>query len=251
MQDHAAALARARAASRRCRPRRRGCGSPPAAPSRAASSSWARERPPLVLARGVVAVVVEAGLADRPDPRVGRRRSISLEVGGAEALRLVRVAADDRHHLGRARAPRPGPPRSTRRSCPRSRSGVTPGRGAPARPAPPSAGSQESRWQWVSTTAAARSAGVASGLDPAGRAGRALRSGAPPGSAPKRASSSDASSLPQRSEQALRRVGMNGEQEHGDHAQSLGQRSRAPGRGARPARRPSRAATAARPARSG
>ena len=53
----------------------------------------------LVVSRGVVAVVVEAGLADRAGVGVGRGALDLLEVGLAKAGRLVRVASDDREHL--------------------------------------------------------------------------------------------------------------------------------------------------------
>ena len=58
------------------------------------------ERAPLVVARRVVAVVVEPGLADRArraDARAARSISSSRRV--VEAGRLVRMAADDREHL--------------------------------------------------------------------------------------------------------------------------------------------------------
>jgi hypothetical protein len=50
------------------------------------------ERAPLVVAGGVVAVVVEAGLADGANLGVGRGALDVGEVAGAEARGLVRVA---------------------------------------------------------------------------------------------------------------------------------------------------------------
>ena len=57
------------------------------------------ERAPLIVVRRVVAVVVEPGLADRDDLRVGRRLSDRLEVRGLEPGGRVRVPAHDREHL--------------------------------------------------------------------------------------------------------------------------------------------------------
>ncbi len=57
------------------------------------------ERAPLVLSRRPVAEVVQARLADRPRLRVLRRALDLLQARGVEALGVVRVAADDRHHV--------------------------------------------------------------------------------------------------------------------------------------------------------
>ena len=55
------------------------------------------EGAPLVVARGVIAVVIEAGLADHV--RVGRRGLDLLERAGAEPLGLVRVTPHYRDDL--------------------------------------------------------------------------------------------------------------------------------------------------------
>ena len=60
----------------------------------------------------------------------------------------------------------------------------------------PSGGSQESRWQWVSTTGGGAQTVVASEASTRGNSCPSSDVAAPPGSAPKRAFSSDGSSLP-------------------------------------------------------
>ena len=57
------------------------------------------ERAPLVGARRVVAEVVEAGLADRADRRVGGHPLDALDVSLAEAGGLVRMPSHDREDL--------------------------------------------------------------------------------------------------------------------------------------------------------
>jgi hypothetical protein len=54
---------------------------------------------PLVLARRVVAEVVEPGLADRAGARVGGGALDRVDVAVSPALRVMGVAADDRHHV--------------------------------------------------------------------------------------------------------------------------------------------------------
>ena len=57
-------------------------------PTRAGELELRLEGAPLVVARGVVAVVVEAGLADRARPRVGGRPLDLLEVAARRSPRV-------------------------------------------------------------------------------------------------------------------------------------------------------------------
>ena len=84
----------ARRAGRACRPRPRACGRPAAGPARGPARSGRRRQRSLVLARRVVALVVEARLADRARLRVLRQLAQLLEAGVVPALGLVRMAPD-------------------------------------------------------------------------------------------------------------------------------------------------------------
>ena len=177
------------------------------------------ERAPLVLARRVVAVVVEPGLADRAHALVARPRArsarcrASLEAGG-----LVRVAADDRDDLVVARAPPRARARSTRRSCrpwrcrarppPRARSTSSASGGSQCR------GGSGCRSR-LGRGGGTRSAGTSGSSSPTLRA-------AP--TAPKRRRVERASS--RRAPRAARAVRVRHErvQQHGDDAEALGER---------------------------
>ena len=170
----------------------------------------------LVVSRGVVAVVVEAGLADRAGVRVrpprarsprGRRRPKPAASFGWRP-----TIANTSHVL----APRPSARPIEAPSIPTVASRVTPGQRGRARPARRRAarsgrgGSGCRPWAAADRPAPRIRPLRARATRPAGRAARGPRSRAPPAGRPRRAPSSDRSSWPERASSRSAEPGMNG-----------------------------------------
>ena len=191
------------------------------------------EGPLLVAVGGVVAVEVQAGLADRQAAVVGRQRTQLGEVGVVEAAGRVRMAADAAYTWGKSSAAASAPGRRPRRYRPSGSASRPPplGRRRPAR----RSAARRGRDGCVSRSSLRRGRAALGlgGLHVLGQQRRDLLHPPHMAGAQRRLRQRPLGGL-ERRQQALGAVGDERPQQHGHRAQRLDQR-RAPGR-ARPAR---------------